>query len=55
MCPNREKMKKTNFFGVHNFETSVFIAAKSIFLLVSLVEGLIKSKKPDPPAFSELL
>jgi hypothetical protein len=55
MCPNRKKMKKTSFFGIHNFETTDFIAAKSIFLLVSLVVGLIKSKKPDPPAFSELL
>jgi hypothetical protein len=55
MCPNRKKVKKTSFFGVHNFKTSNFIAVKSIFILVSLVVGLIQSKKPDPEAFSELL
>jgi hypothetical protein len=53
--PKSKKSEKTSFFGVHNFKTSDFIAAKSIFLLVSLVVGLIKSKKPDPEAFSELL
>jgi hypothetical protein len=55
MCPKRKKVKKPSFFGAHNFETTDFIAAKSIFILVSLVVGLIKSKKPDPPAFFELL
>jgi hypothetical protein len=48
-------MKKPSFIGVYNFGTSDFIAAKSIFLSVSLVVGLIQSKKSAPPAFSELL
>jgi hypothetical protein len=50
-----KKSEKTSFLGVHNFKTSDFIAVKSIFLLVSLVVGLIQSKKLDPEAFSELL
>jgi hypothetical protein len=48
---SKKNEKKSSFFGVHNFETTDFIAAKSIFLLVSLVVGLIKSKKPDPRRF----